>query len=381
MSKKIQATECNAFGCFFVFYIVKSWLTVYNNYIAFERILLNVKRIICVLLMMTLLLTAAVRSVSAAAPYKKMLLLGDSITYGYGLEGQSTSSQLYGNLLRDHLGIKADDCKNAAVNGDTSSDLLTRVTKMTADIKNSDLIVITIGGNDLLGMLWEAANKVLDGKFESTAQILDIMGNEELSKALMSHLTTEKINGVMAKYAANLAAIISFIRSNNDEAEVIFLTQYDPFSGLDGMEQMAELAESAIFMLNDTMRMQTEAGGCTCLDVYMPFLGHAKDWTNMLEFDIHPNVEGHRQIFNVLAKYLDEQALLTTATPETTKAPETTPAATTTVAPETTAVPTAVTTDLDTNVVDDSNGCGATMSVGMTLVISLCGVVICKKKK
>ena len=59
--------------------------------------------------MMTLLLTAAVRSVSAAAPYEKMLLLGDSITYGYGLEGQSTSPQLYGNLLRDHLGIKADN--------------------------------------------------------------------------------------------------------------------------------------------------------------------------------------------------------------------------------------------------------------------------------
>ena len=339
------------------------------------------KRIICILLMLALLSGVAVIGASAAAPYKKMLLLGDSITYGYGLEGQSTSPRLYGNLLRDHLGIRAADCKNAAVNGDTSSDLLARVSAMSSDIKNADLIVITIGGNDLLGMLWEAANKVLDGKFESTAQILDIMENEELSKALMAHLTTEKINSVMAKYAVNLAAIISFIRSNNDEAEVILLTQYDPFSGLEGMEQMAELAESAIFMLNDTIRMQTEAGGCTCLDVYTPFLGHAKDWTNMLEFDIHPNVEGHRQIFNVLAKYLDEQALLTTETPETTKVPETTHAETTTAAPETTAVPTVVTTEPDTNVVDDSNGCGATVSVGMLAVIALCGVVICKKKK
>ena len=49
------------------------------------------KRIFCAVLMLVMLASIAAIGVSAQDPYEKVLLLGDSITYGSGLEGESKS--------------------------------------------------------------------------------------------------------------------------------------------------------------------------------------------------------------------------------------------------------------------------------------------------
>lgn len=341
------------------------------------------KRIFCVMLMLVMLASIAAIGVSAQDPYEKILLLGDSITYGSGLDGEGKSPLFYGNLLCDYFNIKSENCKNAAVPGATSADLVKSLQGMSEDVKDADVIIISIGCNDLVGFLSDGANAVLDGKFQSMAQLLDIMKNAEQAKAFMAQMTEEKVAGVLTQYAANLGSVAQFIRDNNTEAEVVFLTQYDPFSGISGMDQIAVRADAAILMLNDVIRMKAEEYACAYVDVHMAFLGQASAYTNMASFDILPNAQGHEQIFKVIAKYLDQVAPVVTE-PDTTS-PVTT-AEVTTVAMETDvpAETTDASGDLPSEVpVTDATGggCGAAVSVGVIAVIALCGVVVCKKKK
>ena len=341
------------------------------------------KRIFCAMLMLVMLASIAAIGVSAQEPYEKILLLGDSITYGSGLEGEGKSPLFYGNLLCDYFNIKSENCKNAAVPGATSADLVKSLQGMSEDVKDADVIIISIGCNDLVGFLSEGANAVLDGKFQSLAQLLDIMKNAEQAKAFMALMTEEKIAGVLMQYATNLDSVAKFIRSNNAEAEVVFLTQYDPFSGIDGMDQIAVRADAAILMLNDVIRMKAEENGCAYADVHMAFLGQAHVYTNMASFDILPNAQGHEQIFKVIAKYLDQVAP-PVIEPDTTSPVTTAEVTTAQAETDAPAETTDASGDLPSEVpVTDATGggCGAAVSVGVIAVIALCGVVVCKKKK
>lgn len=233
----------------------------------------------------------------------KLLLLGDSITYGYGLEGEDESVDLYGNLLKNYLKIADKNCKNAAVNGDTSGELLEVIKKIPYDVKEADFIVITIGGNDLLELLWVAANTALNGEFEGLGDLIDVANDAEKMGRLSAELTVEKLNGVLEVYGENITKIIEFIRENNSDADVIFLAQYDPCSGLKDIDTITELANSMITSLNNTLKEKVELGGCVYLDTYTPFIDCADELTNILDGDIHPNVQGHRQLFNVIKEY------------------------------------------------------------------------------
>lgn len=362
------------------------------------------KKIICAVLALIMIVAVAVPGVGAADKPEKLLLLGDSITYGYGLEGDRDTCMSYGNMLRDFMGVSPANFKNAAVNGDTSSDLLALLPSLQKDVQAADMIVITIGGNDLLGLIWEAGAYVLGSAFNSNGQLLDIMADAAKMAKLMEYLTTEKVSAAIMKYTTNLAAIISFIRSNNATAQVLFLAQYDPMNGVDGLGALSVLADTSIKMLNTVMQAQAVSGGCSYVDVYTPFVGRAADWTNIMMADIHPNFLGHEQIFKIIKSYLGyvEQETTTPAPVETTTpAPvvttptpvETTtpvPVETTTPAPvETTPAP-AETTPADAPAAvttlpeeDDADvkGCGSVVSVSLMAVIALGGAVIFKKRK
>ena len=361
------------------------------------------KRIICALLALTVIVAAAWMTASAADKPDTLLLLGDSITYGYGLEGGRDTCASYGNLLRDYLGISAGNCKNAAVNGATSEDLLAQLPSLIQNIKNADLIVITIGGNDLLGLIWEAGKAVLGDAFSSYGNILDILADPAKSVQLAEQMTTEKISAAVAKYTTNISGIMSYIRSNNPNAEVLLLAQYDPMSGVEGLAPLSTISNTAINMINTAMKAQETAGLCKYVDVYTPFVGHGADWTNILMADIHPNFFGHEMIFNIVKEnlsYVPEETTVevpettvpvvpdTTTSGEVVTSPEpTTPDQTT--APdgdETTAstgdVPSAVTTVPDIAEPDQQGGCGGSLAAMSVLAaVALGAAVVARKEK
>lgn len=77
-----------------------------------------------------------------------VVVLGDSITSGYGLARPATESlpaQLKAALAR--LG-RAVDVRNAGVTGDTAADALRRLDRSVP--RGADLCLVALGGNDLL---------------------------------------------------------------------------------------------------------------------------------------------------------------------------------------------------------------------------------------
>jgi hypothetical protein len=196
---------------------------------------------------------------------------------------------------------------------------------------------------------------------------------------------------------------MSYIRSNNSTAEVLLLAQYDPMSGVEGLEPLSTLANTAINMINTVMKAQAATGACKYIDVYTPFVNHGADWTNIMMADIHPNYLGHEMIFNIIKENLDYAPEEETTTPvpvETTTPhepvtspepvePETTvpDGADTTEEPAGTTVeqgdaPAAVTTVPDIAEPDKQGGCGGSLAVLSVLAtVALGGALIIKNKK
>lgn len=346
------------------------------------------KKILCLLVALALLCAPAMLTASAALPkYGSMLLLGDSITYGYGLDGNVNNCLSYGNLVRDELGIGSADFKNAAVNGDTSSDLLALLPGLKTRVQSSELIIVTIGGNDLLRLLWSAVGTVLETEFKDTAQLLDVVSDPAKLQKLAEQLTTAKISEAIVKYTTNMAAITAFLRTNAPEAEIIFLAQYDPLEGVEGIEALSGISAMAIPMLNAAMKAQVETAGCTYLDAYTHFSGHATAWTNILAMDIHPNIEGHRQLSLLVMDYLKDKAAAetepVTSAPDTTTEPVTEPDTTPAETDPVTSEQVTTTDSLPSGVTEPATsegGCGSLVTLGLLVCLLPAAFVVSRRK-
>lgn len=261
------------------------------------------KKLICASLALLITLVLAAAPVSAAGEYKNLLLLGDSITYGYNLDGGPASPDNYGMRLKQHLGIGDSGFKNAAVNGHTSADLLALLPSLGKEVAAADLIVVSIGGNDLLGILRDAVENISGtvGSFEDLLK--EIIEGEYVNK-LIEYITLDAILSAIAEYTSNLSAIVSQIRSQNPDAEVIFLAQYNPISGVPELRAINPLTELAVTFLNETTRAVLDERGATYLDVYTPFSGRGGELTFISSADIHPNAEGHKLIYELISEQL-----------------------------------------------------------------------------
>ena len=110
----------------------------------------TVRRVLAVIAAALAVLAASAQAIAAGAvdttpdvplqgggSVKSMLLLGDSITTGYGLAGYSPENPYtcpsYGNRLAADLGLEAGRTYvNRAVNGDRSGDLLSLLTELSS---------------------------------------------------------------------------------------------------------------------------------------------------------------------------------------------------------------------------------------------------------
>ena len=124
--------------------------------------------------------------------------LGDSITTGYKLDDPDAES--FAAIIAAENGY---ELTNLAAEGATSADLLDVIQNEAnaATLENADLITITIGGNDLMGALYEY---LADGT-DQTA--------EQIQAALME--------GDMAALTAAIGKISGFIESEQYNAALI----------------------------------------------------------------------------------------------------------------------------------------------------------------
>lgn len=348
----------------------------------------SITRIITFMMAAAVFASIAVTGVSASPDAPEfMLALGDSITTGYGLEdyydgGTPYECNSYVNQIANALGLKGGDSYvNKAVNGATSTDMLNILPDLTNYLGYADLIVVTIGGNDLLQSIPIVAS-ALAGKnitrLEDSIEVLTSVTPDKFAALATNTNFQTKMGAVLAKYATNLAAIGGIIKENAPDAHVLFLKQYNPMKNVLGFADFGNFADTLIASVNTAIETVCAAHGFDIVDAPSVIDINAVGLTNILNYDIHPNAMGHDELAKLVADHLGislDPSENTTA-PETdiTTEPETDP----TTAPEATDEPTeAPSTETEPQL--EAPGCFSSISSAAIILASVFALVVIKK--
>ena len=251
--------------------------------------------------------------------------LGDSITAGYRL---ADDEKAFPEIIAEDNGYVLTNLANS---GDTSGDLLEVVQDPAnaGDLASADLITITIGGNDLMGALYQfLADKYNEGKDESNqidaqrVQIALVDEEDEIhSTVLLTALfnisdfaASNQADDALDTVADSLGDVIEKITSMNSDACVIVANQYNPYSHIEGTNAAAivNAFEAGIKALNEVIA--SGAGvGYQVADVYAAFEDADENPCNAyfastsdMNLDFHPNAYGHELMAGVISELLSE---------------------------------------------------------------------------
>ena len=240
---------------------------------------------------------------------EKVLVIGDSIATGYGLEGYDGGRDnvaSYVNMLRSEFESElkngSERFDNRAKDGQTSSQLLTDMDKGVYDelLQDADLVIVSIGGNDLMKTLLSYFSSA---KGENST-IRDMLGDVSITNiAKLITGVSEVLDDAIASYGDNLSRIYEHIKSKSD-AHIIVQTVYDPTDNTDSLKLVNKFVNDKINELNAQITSHSTGDNgeqlYTVADVYSAFSGQGKELTNIGEMDIHPNSQGHKVIFETV---------------------------------------------------------------------------------
>ncbi|WP_240794173.1 SGNH/GDSL hydrolase family protein [Bacillus sp. BHET2] len=218
----------------------------------------------------------------------KVVSVGDSLTQGVG---DSTKKGGYVPYLENQLetldGVKDAQFHNYGVRGNRTDQLLKKLKKadVKASIQDSDLVMITIGGNDVMKIFREN----------------------------LSHLELEVFQGEKRQYQLRLQEIIETVRSYNPDAGIVLLGLYNPFntwfSDIEEVNQVIhnwnEASQEILSGYDKTLFVKIE-------DLFI-------DTGDTLLYDdyFHPNDEGYKLIADRMFTDLANGETLATLTDTT----------------------------------------------------------------
>ena len=283
--------------------------------------------IVCVVLALTVSFSDSIITVFAEQTTKQvevstpqcMLVLGDSISTGFGLanykKGNNYNTNSYANLLAKKYKLsQKSDYYNYAIDGQTSLELYSRVNagNYNEDIKKSDLILISIGGNDLLSALLDFVKGTMGASLtgEESEIDFDFTAPDILAKL---NKMVETISNNITKLKGNLIGITDKIYEINPKAEVVFQTVYNPLDGLKIKMPsiITDVFVSRIDEVNRIINMNATTDDnkqrYNVADIYTSFSGKSTELTNISKTDIHPNAEGHEKISECIAQIVDDK--------------------------------------------------------------------------
>lgn len=239
----------------------------------------------------------------------RLMFLGDSIAAGYGLEGYTLTDNYscpdsYANILdkkytTDLAEICPHEMQNFAVSGAKSSDLIELLNsgKLDSALAETDAVVVSIGGNDLLENIYPIISSL--GITVENKEI-DLSNIDVFS--LIGQITTleEDVSNSLAEFEVNLKEITSVLDVKT-EGDVYIQTLYNPFENFTDISMVKEFTQTTIVQFNDIIKNNT-ADKYKIIDIAADFEGKCNDLTRIGQIDIHPNEAGHK----VIAEAVDE---------------------------------------------------------------------------
>ena len=360
---------------------------------------------------LTLLVTLPLLATAAAFPTmaeetapapKTLLALGDSITTGYGLEnytpgGDPYLCNSYINRIAAAFGLEGGKTYiNRAVNGDRTGDLARLLPSLENEVKNAEMIILTIGGNDLLSILPEIAYMLSGQQVTDFTQAAMTVANataEQYEALKNDPAFVARMKTVLEDVGTNLQTIAAFFKEKAPNARVIFLKQYNAVHNVQGFEAFGEFGGGFLTSINQAVEQVATAFGYETVDVPAVIDQRAEELTNIRLYDIHPNAEGHREIAKAVAQHLglslDQIEDTDAPTEPETEAPMASETDVPTEAPTEaptdpiTEAPTEAPTDkpADTDAPADKKGCGASLGLLSVLMMSVCAAFVLKRSR
>ena len=250
-------------------------------------------------------MAAGMTCTAFAAEPTRILALGDSITTGYGLK--NPESEGFTALLGEGYSVN-----NKAVNGNTVTGIAKQLKTgaiTPQEIAAADAITITIGGNDLLALLY-AKTAAYNTTNEKPELALIACAPALIDKNSPDYLiNSPEFTTALSLYQQTLTGVTTAIRQINPDVKIIVATQYNPYMECNGVTlQGVSLTplyagvEDGVNRLNAAILANAETGGYRVADVKTAFdaahsagnnLSNANLDMSALDLDFHPTVAGH----------------------------------------------------------------------------------------
>lgn len=245
-----------------------------------KTLLRNKIRISLCFICMILLLSETIYSKQTEANQKEpltYLAFGDSLTAGLGsseinyLRLNAFVPRLTTHLRQEHQVY----VENHGIPGLTSEQLLLYLTEgpgVEQKLKESDVITVTIGGNDLLQLLRS------------------------------DNLTKDQIESTIQQFGQQVEQMINEIRDSNEKVPIHVMGLYTPYDQDHPLHLTGQLAISSYNQeLNERLSSYEHVH---LVSVYDSFLNKGSQLTHIEQNDIHPNDQGYEVIFKAFKESL-----------------------------------------------------------------------------
>jgi lysophospholipase L1-like esterase len=210
----------------------------------------------------------------------RIISAGDSLTEGVG-DSTNTGGYLpyLRTLLEEEKGIKEVDFYNFGVKGNRTPQLLKRLQteEMKETISTADLVILTIGGNDIMKV------------------VRDNISNLQLSV----------FNKEREVYINNLIEIMNSIIRVNPEAYIVLVGVYNPFS--QWFSDIQELDKIVSDWNEASQRVVSNYSNAYFVGIEDLFINPPESLLHTDNF--HPNDKGYELIAERLNETLEERTL------------------------------------------------------------------------
>ena len=240
--------------------------------------------------------------------------LGDSVAAGYGVG----TGESYPELVA--AGRDYELRRHASSDGYTSDDLVEQLgdESVAADVAAADVVTITVGGNDVMGALYDyLAEKtgvpasLIEAALAGSGGTVDLGALQQYLPLVGGFAGSEQARGALADLSANLGAALAAIASANPDATVVVTSQYNPYghlAGSDAIETIVSSFEDGVAAMNAAIDGVAGAAAAQGLDVSVADAhgalaasdespcNAAVTGQTTVNLDFHPNALGHELI-------------------------------------------------------------------------------------
>lgn len=241
----------------------------------------------------------------------EIVVLGDSIAYGYGLEDREAEAFPFIVSRALSSGNAVFSCRNYAVNGHASGDMLADIETAEELDESTDIVFISVGGNNLLGI---AADIV----YELAASYREASDTSTSSGIISEPALLDSAAEGIEKLRHDIPLFIAAIKAKAPNAKIYYQTVYNPYKKLklplgNGTEfDFGSLCDGMIRSLNEVICGFSEELGYEIIDVYGSFEKAFEDGSpspvnvslNIKDFSVdpHPSKYGHELIAELYIK-------------------------------------------------------------------------------